>query len=279
MEFFAMCRRAPGLRGLLPVGLGLCLTPAALGLTCPGDLSGDAIVNGADLAQLLGQWSGAGPADLNGDGVVNGADLAALLGAWGACQALVYEVPLVPTEAFQIGLELLGDSGPLFPPADIQVRINQDLIAIRDAIPALASQTHSPAWLANRIIISIDLAADQQPIECLDAFFSGDQALLFSNIFTVTFPGPINVLAVAAQYAATPGVNFAEPDALIGGQNTWSPAPTPSGVWRWTIDDGFLDCFDGCDCHQVYVLDTTPEGQVTQISFEQFGAPWCTFGK
>ena len=48
----------------------------------PADLNGDGVVNGADLAILLGQWGGSGSADLNGDGVVNGADLALLLGAW-----------------------------------------------------------------------------------------------------------------------------------------------------------------------------------------------------
>ena len=55
---------------------------------CPADLTGDRVVNGADLAALLGAWGpciGSCPADLTGDGVVNGADLAALLGAWGNC--------------------------------------------------------------------------------------------------------------------------------------------------------------------------------------------------
>jgi len=52
---------------------------------CVGDLNGDGIVNGADLAAMLGSWGAAGPADLNGDGIVNGADLALLLGNWGPC--------------------------------------------------------------------------------------------------------------------------------------------------------------------------------------------------
>lgn len=53
--------------------------------SCSPDLSGDGIVNGADLGILLGAWGpgGAGTcADLNGDGVVNGNDLGVLLGAW-----------------------------------------------------------------------------------------------------------------------------------------------------------------------------------------------------
>jgi hypothetical protein len=52
---------------------------------CPGDLSGDATVDGADLGLLLGNWGGSGTGDLNGDTVVDGADLGLLLGAWGSC--------------------------------------------------------------------------------------------------------------------------------------------------------------------------------------------------
>ncbi len=47
-----------------------------------GDLNGDGIVNGTDLANLLSQWGSAGSADFNDDGVVNGIDLAALLANW-----------------------------------------------------------------------------------------------------------------------------------------------------------------------------------------------------
>jgi hypothetical protein len=62
--------------------------------TCPADLDGNGIINGFDLAILLGQWTGAGAyapcpphknADLNGDCKINGFDLAILLGLWGPC--------------------------------------------------------------------------------------------------------------------------------------------------------------------------------------------------
>lgn len=49
----------------------------------PADLDGDGLVNGADIAQILGQWNrSAGPEDINGDGIVDGADLTIILGAW-----------------------------------------------------------------------------------------------------------------------------------------------------------------------------------------------------
>ncbi len=59
----------------------LCAQPVT------ADLNGDAVVDAADLALLLGSWGpcpAACPADLNGDGGVDAADLAMLLGNWTA---------------------------------------------------------------------------------------------------------------------------------------------------------------------------------------------------
>ena len=64
------------------------IQPNVFQLPCEPDLTGDGMVNGADLAALLIQWGSAGgasTADLNGDGVVNGSDLALLLSNWGEC--------------------------------------------------------------------------------------------------------------------------------------------------------------------------------------------------
>lgn len=54
--------------------------PAAPGLV---DVNGDGVINGADLAIVLGGWGGPGITDFNCDGTTDGADLAILLGAWG----------------------------------------------------------------------------------------------------------------------------------------------------------------------------------------------------
>lgn len=62
------------------------LIPAVITIAPPvfGDLDGDRLVNGRDLATLLGQWGSAGSGDLSGNGVVGGEDLAYLLAAWSA---------------------------------------------------------------------------------------------------------------------------------------------------------------------------------------------------
>ena len=62
-------------------------TVLEIDVPCPGDVNGDGIVDGADLASILGAWGKCTgcPEDVDGNGIVDGADLAAILGAWGFC--------------------------------------------------------------------------------------------------------------------------------------------------------------------------------------------------
>ncbi len=46
------------------------------------DLTGDGLIDGADLGVLLANWGNSGIGDYNGDGVVDGADLGTLLSSW-----------------------------------------------------------------------------------------------------------------------------------------------------------------------------------------------------
>jgi hypothetical protein len=48
----------------------------------PGDLDGDGVVGGADLAMMLNNWNGIGVGDINSDGGVDGIDLGILLNNW-----------------------------------------------------------------------------------------------------------------------------------------------------------------------------------------------------
>lgn len=52
---------------------------------CPGDISGDLLVDGVDLTILLSGWGSSGSSDVNGDGTTDGGDLAILLSGWGSC--------------------------------------------------------------------------------------------------------------------------------------------------------------------------------------------------
>lgn len=60
------------------------VAPSAPKTPCVGDFSGNGVVDGTDLAFLLGSW-GTPEADLDGDGNTGSPDLAIFLGAWGTC--------------------------------------------------------------------------------------------------------------------------------------------------------------------------------------------------
>ena len=53
---------------------------------CDGDINDDGVVDGSDLAQVLGYWGSSSELhDLDGSGLIDGADLAIVLGNWGDC--------------------------------------------------------------------------------------------------------------------------------------------------------------------------------------------------
>jgi len=260
--------------------------PVAADECCPADLVpgdevvGDDVVDAEDLASLLAWW---GPcddcsADLDDDGTVDAADLAVLLGSWGSC-LFAYPDPPDNTEAEQIGLEMLGHDGPLLVPPELYRRIDRDLALIRKAEPSLVDQTHTPAWITSQLGVTLVEDAPQSDYLCLNKHFQIVDAINgFDNWWLLVLPGNVNVVALVEIYQALPEVQLAEMAYVIGGDDFWVPTPLADGVWRWDVDDGWHDCYDGCDCHRYYTFETDPQGQVSLISFQEVGYPWCVDG-
>ena len=81
-----MCSNAPDNVFGTWVDNGGNLLAAECPVACPGDVTGDGQVDGADLGLLLSYFGGGNPdGDINGDGQINGADLGLLLSAFGPC--------------------------------------------------------------------------------------------------------------------------------------------------------------------------------------------------
>ncbi len=253
--------------------------PAHAAMPCDADLDGDGDVGILDLLTLLSAWGTdpGGPPDFDADGVVGVLDLLTLLANWGP---MVFDYGPGPDnpEAQQIGLEMMGASGGLLVPKEEYLRIDRDLGLIRNAEPALQIEIHSPAWVPSQLLVGLVKGAPQDAYLCLNVIYQVTNVEhLFGSWYLLTFAGNLNVAALAAIYEEAPEVQFAEPNLIIGGQNFWVPTPLGEGVWRWEIDDGWHDCFDGCDCHRFYFFETDDKFNVTLISFQEVGAPWCEF--
>ena len=250
---------------------------------CGADLDLDGNVGTSDLLQLLSEWGTdpGGPPDFDGDGSVGTSDLLFLLSEWGPA---VFRYPILDNpEAEQIGLEMLGAAGPLLIPQATYERIDRDLELIRAFEPALGAETHTPAWLANHLIVKVLQGVDTSAYACVNAFYQViNEQFLFSSgggdWYVLTFDGNLNVPALVSTYTALAEVEFAEPDGIIGGQNFYTPLVLVGELWQWSIDDGFLDCFDGCDCHRLYTFQVDGPGTVTLMNYVESGQPWCDFG-
>lgn len=281
-----------GVASIALAGLSGAATAQVTCGDCPEDIVADNVVDTNDLLELLASW---GPcdqpcpptcaADIAGTSCEVGTeDLLALLGAWGTCQFDYVERD--NAEAEQISLEMLGGGGPLLPSDEQYNRIVQDLDAIRAEVPDLQQQTHSPVWVPNQLIVKVLNAASEPELaeyDCLNEYYAvADIDFLFKSgngaWYVLTFGGNINIPALAQEYVSLAAVEFGDPNFMIGGQNFWTPTPLGDGIWSWEIDDGWHDCFDGCDCHRVYTIETDAEGNVTVIDINEFGQSWCEFG-
>jgi hypothetical protein len=271
------------LLSLPAVGAGVC--PGE----CPADLDDDGVVGQTDLGVLLagfGCLPGASPcpSDLDDDGDTDQSDLGLLLASYGTtCPQFAYPPQPTQIEAEQIALEMLGPGGGLFAEAGAIERVARDLELIRTHEPALAIQPHSMKWAAKALIVQLDASKPWDDYACLNHYYQGIPSVLSvtMKMYVVWYPRMLNPEALAVTYEQAAEVKFATPDTLIGGQNYYKPsgALDGSGTWLWTIDDGFLDCFDGCDCHVIYEIKTTEAGGYQLLSKVELGQPWCPFSR
>ena len=274
-------RKAISLGAAIAAISGISGSAAAQCDFCPEDVTNDTAINVNDLLQVLGDWGQSDTSsDIDNSGSVDVNDLLLVLSAWGPCQ-FEYEEISDNSEAAQIALEMLGEEGALLPDPENVERIEQDLDAIRTELSDLASQGHSPAWVSNQVIVSLVDNPTKEALAELECFNEYYQVVnidkIFGTIYTYTLAGDVNVPALAGIYTSLDAVDFAEPNGIIGGQNFWVPERQGDGTWIWDVDDGFHDCFDGCDCHNLYLIETTEDGMVELLNFEQQGQPWCEF--
>lgn len=197
-----------------------------------------------------------------------------------------------PTEYFDYGpsplpnfeAELLAlETGPdLFADLVMYERIKRDLALIRDFQPDAAGAQHDPTWLPDEMIVFVLDDLPRCEFDALNVLFQVTAVdFLFQSgggiWYVVHYPGRMRIPVLTGFYETLPEVGFAEPNFLIGTDDHITVVPGPDGVWTYHIEDGFHDCFDGCDCHIFWIFEVDPKGNVEQTSLQCSGLPWCTF--
>ena len=105
--------------------------------SCTGDITGDGVVDGADLGRLLGAWgTGFAEADLDNSGIVDGADLGILLGAWGNCPA-----PANDSCSSAVVIDSMGGAYPF-----CTLQTTTDGPSVSSANCSQVTQIHNDVW-------------------------------------------------------------------------------------------------------------------------------------
>lgn len=127
------------------------------------------------------------------------------------------------------------------------------------------------------MLVGIDNSTDPGPeYDAMNSFYRLVDEEIHGTWRVLTFCGNLNMPVLADIYAALPDVAWADPNSLIGIDNYYT-IEVMDTTYRYDIDDGFWDCFDGCDCHRHYIIDVAADGTVTLVQYEEYGWSWCEF--
>ena len=267
--------------------LAISFPPQRSEQTCwgRGDINADASVSAGDLAAIAGCLAGpdqSGPptcdparwmrADLQSDNDVDLRDYGELMQLAGTVY-FNYGPRRDNLEAELLAMELRGTlrAGN----ADYN-RILRDLGLIRAAYPELITVIEDPEYVPNQLIVKL---IDGQPTggyEALNDYYQLVSEEVYSWGRVLTFCDNLNTPVLADQYDALPETQYADPNWMIGYDDEITV--TDAGLaFRYVIDDGFWDCFDGCDCHRTWTFNVDFAGHVVLVSYEEWGMSWCVF--
>lgn len=278
----------PSLLALLGWGaLAIALPAQRSEQTCwgRGDINADATVSAGDLAALANCLAGpdqAGPpscdaahwsrADLESDNDVDLRDYGELMQLAGTAY-FNYGLRRDNLEAELLAMELRGTlrAGN----ADYN-RILRDLGLIRAAYPELTTVIEDAEYVPNQLLVKLIEGQPTGGYAALNSYYQLVTEEVYSWGRVLTFCDNLNAPVLAAQYDALPETEWAEPNGIIGYDDDITVTDTGL-AFRYVIDDGFWDCFDGCDCHRTWTFNVDGIGHVILVSYEEWGQPWCQF--
>jgi hypothetical protein len=279
------------IRTLVTFALSFCPTwaVAAPGVqTCfgAGDVNGDAFVDVGDLATLAQCMTGSGnmtvPPGCDPGAFERGdVDLDDDLDVHDVAELVLH----VGTAYFDFGprrdnqeAELLAmDLADALRAPEIEYnRILGDLAAIRGKYPELVDVVDDTDFAPNQLLVGIGNPPPGGDYETLNAFYQVLDEEIHASWRLLTFCDNLNAVVLAPIYTAAPEVNWADPNWLIGIDDYITIAVIGT-TYRYNIDDGFWDCFDGCDCHREWIIDVDDLGNVMFVSYQEWGQPWCIF--
>ena len=271
------------------------------GNRCDADFNDDGSVDVSDFSNhflpcyakgLVQNYPECASSDFDGNGVVSFQDFAFSFlpqfidGSPGPGRTLTPYAPDecvedLSSEATRLNVQSQGPLGDVVADPALSDRIALDLCWMRREEPSLASEMAASRWNPSSLLVALDGPVPSAELEALNATWQATQmeelCPICGNNVIIDFAQQYNIEALAEIYAQAEGVLYAEPDWLIGNENFYEYEDIGGGEFRWRVDDGFLDCFDTCDCHRDYTFQVSSSGHVALVDYREYGMWWCEF--
>jgi hypothetical protein len=176
-------------------------------------------------------------------------------------------------EAEQLAMYM---SGEIRAPDYEYDRIRGDLALIRAAYPVLEDAVDDPDYVRDELIVSLYPEMPTTGYEEMNVYYQviDEEIHVWGSV--LTFCDSVNAPVLALEYETLPEVEYAERNSYIG-HDDWITIDVLGVVWRYEIDDGFHDCYDGCDCHREWIIDVDEAGLVSLVNYDEYGWGWCDF--
>lgn len=111
--------------------------------------------------------------------------------------------------------------------------------------------------------------------DCPNDWYGLNDTEFHSSFVLLEFPGTFDIEGLATEYAALPGVQYAEPDYLIGDGPSFCVTRDAS-TWHYVFDDASGDCPAGCIDHVYRYFVSEADGTVTYMGSWSNSAPAST---
>jgi hypothetical protein len=147
-------------------------------------------------------------------------------------------------------------------------RVERDILGIRNTFPSVGHiEFFEPNDGVTLLMGADSLVLDDMEAGTYEAWDCHNQRYelateTYSFYAKLVFGGNYDMALLAAEYAALPGVDYAEPNGIIG------DGPTICGtidgtMFHYVFDDASGDCFSGCMMHEYRYFTTDSAGAIS----------------
>jgi len=199
----------------------------------------------------------------------------------GACddyqgQATATEIALSPFANKEAEILALEATGKLIAPQHAYERILADLALIRSQHPQVQNAGAMASWPTDQLLMGFDaegMTAVQNGTyadwDCPNALY-GVTSKDVTSFVNLHFSHRFNIPLLAAEYAALPHVEYAEPNGFAGDGSDVCASIEGGTTYHYVFDIASGDCQAGCINHEYWGFTTTKDSPSTATALGTF---------